>query len=62
MEELPPALIEELELDEIAELLEELDADLSPEELRATAIFVKQLGGIDEAFAAIEALEQSKAA
>lgn len=62
MDEFETPAIEELELDEIAEILEELGSELSPEELRETALFVKQIGNIEDAFAAIEAAEMRKSA
>ena len=46
-----------LELDEIAEILEELGEDLPPETLREAAIFVKQMGSIESALAAIAAAD-----
>lgn len=53
--------LESLAIDEIAELLEEMGADLDPHELRQAARFVRKLGGIDEAIAAIEVMRREAA-
>lgn len=51
----------DMHLDEIEELLLELGAELSDDELHRTALFVKQLGSLQSALQAIEELDRKAA-
>jgi hypothetical protein len=51
-----------LEIDEIVELLQELGATLSPEQLEATAQFVKDAGGLENALSLMDAMQERRAA
>jgi hypothetical protein len=62
MSDVNPTPMHDLTVEEIAELLEELGTDLAAEELHAAASFVHSMGDVNAALAAIEALEDRKAA
>jgi hypothetical protein len=50
-----------MHVDEIEELLAELDTNLTDDELHQTALFLKQLGSLDAALAAIEQMSREAA-
>jgi hypothetical protein len=51
-----------LEIDEIAELLEELGANLSTDQLLATAQFVKDAGSLENALNLMQLMQERRAA
>jgi hypothetical protein len=56
-----PADIANLTHDDFAELLEELEIDLEPDQMQAAAALVQQLGGVQAALLALQ-LASDKAA